>query len=254
MENTFALSVVILTRNEEENIEECIKSIDGLEVDYELLVIDDESTDQTTAIAEKYGAIVLIHPLNNDFSQQRNWALTKTSGEWVFFLDADERCSKELIGEIDQLVQNKQSTRGAYFKRHDYFGGKLLKHGEIGSIRLLRLAQKDSGVWKGTVDEVWDVKGKLITLNQPLLHYSHPNLTQFLESVNHRSGLNAQQLYDSGIRVRWFDWGKPIAKFIHNYILRLGFLDGLPGFVFAVLMSFHSFLVRGKLYLLWKRT
>lgn len=249
----YHLSIVILTRNEQENVEECINSLGGLAVEHEILVVDDDSTDDTEAIATRLGVRVIKHALNEDFSAQRNWALTHAKGEWVFFLDADERCTKPLIGEINQFLSDPDNNIGVYLKRHDYFCGRLLRFGEIGHIRLMRLAQKDYGLWEGKVDEVWKGRGETICFNNPLLHYSHPDLSQFLENINTRSTLNARQLYDSGIHNQWFDWVKPEAKFIQNYIFRVGFLDGLAGFVFAVLMSFHSFLVRGKLYLLWKR-
>lgn len=248
------LSVVILTRNEADNIAECIKSIGGLEADHEILVVDDESTDDTVAIATGLGARVEKHALNDDFAGQRNFALTKAKGDWVFFLDADERCSQEGLQEIQDMVNRNGNANGVYFKRYDYFGNKLLIHGEIGNIRLLRMAKIQSGLWSGKVDEVWGVKGMTITAKYPLLHYSHPNITQFLKTINSRSTLNAQRLFESGKTVHWYEWGKPAAKFIQNYIFRLGFLDGLPGFVFAIFMSFHSFLVRGKLYLLIKKS
>ena len=103
------------------------------------------------------------------------------------------------------------------------------------------------------MDEVWEIRGTTNILKNPLLHYPHPTMTDFLNSVNSRSTLNAQVFYEDGKRTRLIDWFKPPLKFFRNWILRLGFLDGMPGFIMAFMMSFHSFLVRAKLYLLWKQ-
>jgi len=95
--------------------------------------------------------------------------------------------------------------------------------------------------------------GKTETLKNPLDHNSHSSMTQFLKSVNFKSTLNARVFYEEGKRTRLVDWLKPKAKFFQNWILRLGFLDGMEGLIMALMMAFHSFLVRAKLYLLWKQ-
>lgn len=241
------ISAVVLTKNEEKNIERCLKSISWCD---EIIVVDDQSIDLTVKIAKDFGAKIFVRKLDCDFASQRNFGLNKARGEWVLFVDADEEVPEALQREIKNVIKN---INGFYLKRRDYFLGKWLNYGESAAIRLLRLGRKGTGEWKGKVDEVWEVRGIKKTLRTPLSHYSHPNLTQFLESINERSTLNSKRFYEVGKRMTFCEWLKPGLKFFQNYFLRLGLLDGIHGFVFAVLMSFHSFLVRGKLYLIWKR-
>ncbi len=243
------ISAVVLTKNEEKNIRECL---DGLKWCDEILVIDDNSEDKTEEIARLEGARVIKSRVNSNFAGQRNFALDRASFDWIFFVDADERVSQELAEEIREKVKNTTAA-GFFVKRRDFFMGKRLKYGETGRIKLLRLARRGSGQWRRTVDEQWVIEGERRTLKNPLAHYSHPTLTDFLTTINERSGLNAECFYKEGRETGPGEWLKPAAKFFQNYFLKFGFLDGTAGFVFAVLMSLHSFMVRGKLYLLWKR-
>ena len=253
------ISVVILTKNEKGNIERCLKSVSWAD---EILVIDDNSTDETAKIAQSLGARVIKHSLNDDFSQQRNFALSQVNTEqgrsvkndWLFFLDADEEVSLDLKNEILLTLNQKlQKTSVFYFKRDDFFMGKWLKHGETGNTKLLRMAKKGNGKWERKVDEVWKVSGKSEIFKNHLKHYSHLSLVLFLETINHRSTLNAREFFTDGKKLNFFEWWKPFLKFIQNYFFKFGFLDGVSGFVFAVLMSLHSFMVRAKLYLLWRK-
>lgn len=251
------ITAVILIKNEEENIKKCLSGLFWCD---EVLVIDDNSTDETiTQISDfknqnqNINLKIYKRQLNGDFAKQRNYGLEKAIGDWVLFVDADERVSKELEKEILEKIGESKGIEGYYFRRIDYFMGKWLKHGETGSLNILRLGRKNSGKWVRNVDEVWEVKGQTEVLSNPLLHYSHLNLTQFLESINSRSTLNAQYLFENNENLNLFEWSKPFLKFIQNYFFKRGFLDGMQGFVFAVLMSLHSFMVRGKLYLLLKK-
>jgi len=154
--------------------------------------------------------------------------------------------------EIQKAIEREEIT-GYYLNRRDFLFGRWLKHGETAHIKLLRLGRKTAGKWHRRVDEVWQMIGRQETLKNPLDHYPHPTINEFLKSINFHSTLNARVFYEEGEKTRVFDWVKPPAKFFQNYILRLGFLDGMPGFTMAILMSFHSFLVRSKLFLLWKQ-
>jgi len=253
------ISIIVLTKNEEKNIEACLKTLKWGD---EIIVIDDHSNDQTVKLAETQGAKVFTRELNDDFAGQRNYALRQAQGEWVLFIDADERVSPQLRAEIKSAISHCEATSSAYqstaisgyyLKRQDYLWGRALKHGETSRVKLLRLAQKSAGNWQRKVDETWEITGKTGTLKNPLDHRSHSSMTQFLKSVNFKSTLNARVFYEEGKRTRLWDWLKPKAKFFQNWILRLGFLDGMEGLIMALMMSFHSFLVRSKLYLLWKK-
>lgn len=245
------LSVIILTKNEQDTIKRCLTSI----ADWvsEMILIDN-SDDRTKEIA--YSIIpkdklqIITSTESEDFSKLRNLGLEKASNEWVLFLDADEEVSSALTKEIEDVLGNEK-IHGYYLKRHDYFLGKWLQHGETRDIRLLKLGKKQSGVWKRRVHEVWEIKGPTKELENPLFHYPHPTVAEFLERINRWTTLDAQEFYEKGIRASYFAiFAYPTGKFIRNYFLKQGFLDSMPGLIMALMMSFHSFLTRAKLYML----
>jgi len=239
------LSAIVLTHNEEKNILPCLKSLAFCD---EILVIDDASTDKTVTLAEKQGAKVIMHSLQDDFASQRNFAMSKVKNDWVLFVDADERIDKRLQDDIKKSIQ-QNSVEGFFLKRRDFLWGKPLFHGENGHREILRLARKNAGTWSGKVHEVWNIQGTTGILGHYLLHYPHQSIVEFLLEINHYTSLRAKELYEEGVAVSWWDIILyPKAKFFQNYIFRTGFLDGVRGLVVAMLMSLHSFLVRGKLW------
>lgn len=245
------VSCVVLTINEEKNIQRCLK---GLEWCDEVIVIDDNSTDKTVEYAKKLGARIFHRELGNNFSAQRNYGLDKATGEWVLFVDADEIVSDSLKKEILESINSKDGINGFYIKRQDYVWGKKIKHGEAGKISLLRLARKGNGKWEGRVHEEWKIKGKIDSLENSLLHYPHKDINEFLKKINYYTDIRAYELFEKGVNTNFLSivlYTK--AKFIQNYFLKLGVLDGIPGLILAILMSLHSFLVRGKLWLLWQK-
>lgn len=246
------ISAVVLTKNEEKNIEKCLENLSWCD---EIIVVDDDSQDKTVDIARKKGAKVYIHRLEHDFAAQRNFGLEKAKNDWVLFIDADERVSQALWYEIMARLNTPFSPYvGYYLKREDVMWGKKLQYGETGNIKILRLAKKGAGSWKGKVHEVWKVKGKTDVLQKPLTHYPHQTVKEFLQEINYYSDLRAEELRKKKVRVSWFTiLLYPKAKFVLNYLFKGGFLDGTPGLVFAFMMSLHSFLVRGKLWLLWQK-
>jgi glycosyltransferase involved in cell wall biosynthesis len=246
------ISAVILTKNEEMNIGDCLDSISWCD---ERIIIDDHSDDKTVDIAKKKGATVFIHSMYEDFSLQRNFGLEKAEGDWVLFIDADERVSPALWYEIMQHTNESiEDFSGFYIKRLDTMWARVLKHGETGNVVLLRLARKGAGRWEGKVHERWVVKGKTAVLKNPLDHFPHSSVSEFLKEINYYTDLRAEELFKRKTKSNWLSIiAYPKAKFIQNYIIKGGFLDGLPGLLVAILMSFHSFLVRGKLWLLWQK-
>lgn len=244
------LSVVILTRNEEKNILDCIESIDANGI----IIVDDYSEDRTEEIIRnlKDQRIRFYkRKLNNDFSSQRNFALSLAQGEWVLFIDADERIPNELFREIKSIVAENTNTSGFLIKRIDVIWGKKLLHGESGNIKFVRLAKKNAGKWRGRVHETWDIKGEIGELKNSIIHYPHSSISEFLSEINFYSTIRARELYDQKTKVSALDIIiYPKIKFFINFFHKFGFLDGRSGFVYAAMMSLHSFLVRSKLWLL----
>lgn len=242
------LSVIILTRNEEKNILDCLETVLSAR---EIIIIDDFSEDRTVEIIKrlnKKNIRIIQRKLDNDFSEQRNFALQKARGDWVLFLDADERVSPQLLAEIESKI-NEADSVAFLIKRRDFMWGKELKHGETGNIKLVRLAKKDAGKWQGKVHEIWDIKENVSLLDNPLVHYPHPTVYEFLKEINIYSSIRAEELRRNGVNVKlWEIFVYPKVKFFQNYFIRLGFLDGIPGLIAALMMSFHSFLVRAKLW------
>jgi glycosyltransferase involved in cell wall biosynthesis len=160
------ISAVVLTKNEENNIAECLKSLRFCD---EIVVVDDESDDNTVKIARRMGAVVYTHPLNNDFAAQHNYGLQKATKQWILSVDADERVSRDLAIEITQLVNDIiLPYSGFTVKRTDEIWEKRILHGECGTIRLLRLVKKGSGEWRRAVHETYESKEKTYELKNPL--------------------------------------------------------------------------------------
>ncbi|HSX40331.1 MAG TPA: glycosyltransferase family 2 protein [Candidatus Saccharimonadales bacterium] len=251
-----SITGIVLVKNEETLIQKCL---DNLLFCDQLIIIDDNSTDKSREIletwAKKENVQIFKRKLNDDFSAQRNFGLEKVKGEWVLFVDADEIVSAKLADEIKTKVQYvSEQITGFYIKRRDFLWGKELKYGETGNMQLLRLARKGSGEWKGKVHERWEIKGKTNMLENALYHYPHQTITQFLHEINYYTTLRSRELYEKKVKAYWFNVIiYPKAKFALNYFIKRGFLDGLEGLVLAMLMSFHSFLVRAKLWLLWQK-
>lgn len=252
------ITAIILTKNEEKNIERAIKSVMFCD---EVIIVDDLSTDKTIENAQitnhkyqiKSKFQILKHELKGGFAAQRNWAIGKANNDWILFLDADETISPELKGEIESSAVSHQSSVCAYYiKRCDYWWGRELKFGETLKARnkgIIRLVKKVSGEWKGAVHEEFVTSSSVGKLEGFLNHYPHQTLKEFIHDINRYSTLRAQELQKQGkkgniLPVLLY----PPAKFILTYFIYLGFLDGAAGFAYAFLMSFHSFLVRAKLF------
>ncbi len=242
------LTAVVLSHNEDAHLSRCLSSLKFAD---QLLVIDDSSTDDTRAVAASFSARVVSHPLNSNFSAQRNFALSQIRSGWVLFVDADEVVSSPLRFAITSAV-GKLGINGYFIPREDFLWGRALTHGD-NRVELLRLARKGSGHWFGKVHESWLIRGPVGRLSFPLLHYPHPTVAEFVSHIDRYSTIRAGELHHESVRVNIFSVILfPLGKFLHLYLIKLGFLDGMPGLISALMMSFYSFLVRAKLYLLYR--
>lgn len=243
------LTIIILTKNSEKTIKKCIESCFFAD---DIIVLDDNSTDKTVKIIKSICGVkitVLKRGLNADFAAQRNFALQKAKSKWVLFVDSDEAVSSSLAKEIIKIIKKRDALVGYYVKRKDYMWGKEIIHGESGNIRLLRLGEKNAGIWKGKVHETWSMEEKTGLLSNELFHYPHQTITEFLDEIDLYTKIRSDELFKKE-KVSFIDIVfYPVGKFIVNYFLKKGFMDKEVGVVFALMMSFHSFLVRAKLYL-----
>lgn len=246
------ITAVILAKNEEKNLQELIPTLSFCD---EVIVIDNDSTDTTSEIAKKLGAHV-HQDSSASFSKLRRIADKSANNNWILHIDADERLSPNLKNEI--LLAIKSEKYSAYaIPRIDVFWGEEVRYGEVLEARLkgiVRLIKKDSGTWKGNVHEVYITEEAVGKLSSSLFHYSHSGIADFLQSVNEFSTKRAQELYKQDARL----WGMhiifpPFIKFIYTFFILGGFLDGARGFVYSFMMSFHAFLARSKVYLLYNK-
>lgn len=241
------LSALILAKNEEKNIQRAIRSLSFAR---EIIVINDNSSDRTAELAKKEGTKVINHQLA-DFSSSRTYGEQMASQDWILHIDADEEISPELVLSIEQTLEHPDSTTYR-FKRRDYFWDKPVVNGELKKAAergIVRLYKKGAGKWKGEVHEEYETQGESPTLNGYLNHYPHQTIAEFISTVNTYSTKRAQELLKQGKKTNAAEViFYPFSKFILTYFMYRGYADGAAGFVYSFMMSFHSFLVRAKLY------
>lgn len=187
--------------------------------------------------------LTIDQPDIKDYSRARNFMLKKAETPWVLFLDSDETLTPALKKEIKTATKNKKYNY--QLKRQDYFLGKKLRFGETSKFKSTRLIQKDSGLWQGIVHETFNSKLPTKLLKNTLVHKRDITISQFIDKINQYSELRVKEIDTKNFFKLIF---YPPLKFLQNYLIRLGFLDGSPGFILAFLMSLHSLMVRVKLY------
>jgi len=240
------LSALIITLNEQDNIEECIKSIRWAD---EIIVVDSGSKDSTVAIARKFTSKVYINEFK-DFSSQKNFCLSKAACEWVLFLDADERITEDLRLKIQGVIKYDEGPDSYYIKRSTYIFGRLFKHGGHDKDYQLRLFKKRKGHFYQPVHEKVELSGgRAGYIDEPMLHYSSSNISQYVGKLNLYTDL--ESAYMAGRQKRISAVGiftKPMLRFIQKYIVQLGFMDGPEGFIFYTFSSYYDFVRCAKLW------
>lgn len=240
------LSVVIITLNEEKNIEACLKSASWAD---EIVVVDSGSVDRTRDICLKYTDRFYIRPWAG-YSAQRNAAHELASGEWILSLDADERVTPELAEEIRFELSNAHNeTAGYNIPYKVFYRDKWLRYGGFFPEMHLRLFRRGKGRYgRRAVHEAIKVDGSVGTLKQFIEHFSYRSVSDFLERMERYSNLSVEEYIRIGrttgpIRMSI----RSVFNFFKMYIVRLGFMDGYEGFLMAVLYSVYIFVKYAKL-------
>jgi len=231
------LSLVVIARDEADRIQACLDSV-PLAVDK--LVLDSGSTDATVEVAEAAGARVVRTDWPGHVAQ-KNRGLAEACGEWVLSLDADERLSDEAVVELEAAVASPGGVVGLSFPRLSSWLGRPLRHGRWYPDRKLRVVRRGRGRWVG--DDPHDrlvVEGPVRALEAPILHDPYRDLGEHLDTIDRYSRLHAESLAARGVRARWWDVAlRPPLHFANAYLLRMGFLDGVPGLAVAGLGAAH---------------
>jgi len=264
------LSIVLATRNEEENIGRCLESVKSIAD--EIIVVDEYSTDKTREIAEKLGANLYLEPHHDIFHITKQKALEKAKGEWVLQLDADEVVTPELAKEIVATVCGSPSTVhnplfsrhqkliedrdgqigkhtgevvGYFIPRRNMFLGKPLIHAGVYPDGVIRLVKNGFARFpQKSVHEQIELNGKVGWLNGDLLHYDSPTMSRYLSRLNRYTDLHADELKEKKLRINLFSFinyvfCKPLITFIKLFIRHKGFLDGPNGFLWSLFSSWY---------------
>ena len=240
------LSAIILTLDEEENIQRCLESLVWMD---EIVVVDTGSSDKTKEIVAKYTNKIFDLKWEG-FGKSKEYAKNKATGEWVLSIDADEVVSNELKNEIVSKRNSSEEIDGYFIPRKSNFLGKWIKHSGWYPDYVLRLFRRDrSSFTPEQVHERVVINGRVGYLKNEILHYTDPNLNHYLEKLNRYTTLSAEEMYRQGKASSLFDIVfRPIAIFLKMYLFKLGFLDGITGLILACCSSFHVFFKYAKLW------
>ena len=241
MDLTQHISGLIITFNEEKNIQEVLECFDFCD---EIIVVDSFSIDRTVEIALKNPKVKVIKNAFEDFTKQRNLALDSAKNDWVLFLDGDERITPKLRTEIISEMNAAEKKDAYYFYRKFYFAGKPIHFSGTQTDKNFRLFRKSKCryVADKKVHETLAVNGSIGVFNNKLQHFSVSDYDSYKDKMIHYGNLKGQELFDKGKKFSVLtQYLKSAFKFFKTYFLRLGFLDGKEGFQLSVLQTLSVF-------------
>ena len=254
MKNSVKLSALVITYNEENNIERCLNSLDGIAD--EILVIDSFSSDRTVEICKNRGVNFGQHRFEGHI-EQKNYALSRANNNYVLSLDADETVSEDLKQSILSAKQNWEGD-GYSVNRLTNYCGKWIRHCGWYPDRKIRLWDRRKGRWGGVNPHdhvIIDKSCRVGRLRGDLLHYSYPTIKHHVAQIDKFSDIAARAAYQRGRRANVLldICLNPMLTFFKKYFLKLGFLDGYEGFVISISTAYGKFLKYIKLRELEKR-
>ncbi len=246
------ISAIIIARNEREDLPACLESVKWAD---EIIVIDNGSTDKTADIAEKFGAKVYEYkaPANEGhFGEIREYAAKKASGDYLLYIDADERVTLALKKEIELAISLQPSAFSSYaIPRKNILLGKEMHHGGWWPDYVLRLIRKDALLgYEGKLHEQPKIRGDVGKLVNPLIHITHKNLTEMVEKTNKWSEIEAKLLFESGHpKMNIIRFCSVAAReFWHRAVVKMGFLDGTVGWIEIIYQVYSRLITYSKLW------
>jgi len=241
------ITATVITLNEEHNIAAALESVAWAD---EIIVVDSQSSDRTVEIARTFTDRIYSR-LWPGYSAQKNFAAEQATNDWIFSLDADERVSRELAGELQQLKLGAEPEAAGYrMPRLTFYLGRWIKHSGWRPDNKLRLYHRKRARWKGDyVHETLEADGEVGRLNGDILHYTVRDAGEHHLRMDRYTTLAAQQRFSRGNRAsRASLFVSPVIVFFRSYIFKLGFLDGIPGLAIARFAAHYEFLKNLKLW------
>ncbi len=255
------ISVVLATHNEAVHLARCLDSIRDLAD--EVIIADGESSDDTVVIARKYGAKVIQTTNKSNFHINKQMAMDAAKGDLVLQLDADEVIEKELHSFIkkthQQLLAGEQLPAAWWIKRQNWFMGRFLKKGGQYPDPAIRLYQKGKArLPQKDVHEFMVVEGEVGWAEGDMLHYSTPTFADYLRKFNTYTSFKAEQLFEAKLQINLINSItylkiKPTITFFSIYIRHRGYVDGVPGFTFALFSGLHHVVAYLKLWEMYEK-
>jgi glycosyltransferase involved in cell wall biosynthesis len=248
------LSVILITRNEEANLADCLASLEGIA--QQIVVVDTNSTDRTLGIAKNYEAIISQPADWPGFGPQKNRALDLATGEWVLSLDADERLTPALRSEILTAINHSAHVDCFAIPRLSWYCGRFIQHSGWSPDYVDRLFKRGTARFSDDlVHERLIPSGQVAKLENPMLHYSFMNFSQVLQKIDRYSTASAEQAFAKGRR------SNPLKAILHGlwafirtYFIRAGFLDGYQGLALALSNAEGSYYRYMKIWLIQNQT
>ncbi|MDD5449007.1 MAG: glycosyltransferase family 2 protein [Candidatus Omnitrophica bacterium] len=250
MADKVPLSVVVITKNEEANIGDCLKSVQWAD---ELIVVDDFSQDRTVEIASSHNAQVFKRRMDVE-GIHRNWAYQKARNEWVLSLDADETATPELGKEIGNLFAKGTDFTGFAIPLRNYIGDYWVRHGGWYPAGKLRLFKKDNFKYEEVgVHPRAMLEGQWSCLKSDIIHKGYPNFSHFLESLNRQTDEEAKKWFKDGRKMsQGLAAQKAIGRFFKTFVIKKGYKDGFIGFMVAFFAGLYQVMSFAKYWELKK--
>lgn len=228
------ISVLILARDEQENLLDCVRAARW--ADEIVILVDASSQDDTEAIARENADVVAVRPFD-DFASQRNAALALATGDWVFAIDADERATPALAEEVRRAISDRAGFYAGFrVGIQSIILGRRFGYSGTQHDVPLRLFRREAGRWVGAVHETVDILGRIGTLEQALQHRTIPDMRTFLRKIDHYTTLEAIKFEREGRKPSRVDLTiRPMWTFVKLFVGKQGFRDGMEGFAFCAL-------------------
>jgi len=239
------LSVVIITKNEEKNIEDCLKSVYGWAE--EIIVVDDESQDKTRQIAKKYTDKIFVRKMDIE-GRHRNWAYSQARNEWVLSLDADERVTEELKDEIDKILKENTDYVAFSIPLRNYIGDYWVRYGGWYPAGKVRLFKKDKFRYEeAEVHPRVFIEGRCGHLKSDIIHKGYADFAEFFSSLNNQTTLEAKKWISTKRKMSGFHaFWRAVDRFFRRFIRKKGYKDGFYGFMIAFADSLYQILSYAK--------